>query len=97
MEVTEGPYKVAPKYGGPEYETIGTFGSYCGVNDLAAVAKASQVCNEYGVDTIACGATIAFAIECYEKGIITKEQTGGLELKFGDAEFNAQDTRSNRQ
>jgi len=87
VEVTEGPYKVAPKYGGPEYETIGTFGSYCGVNNLAAVARASQVCNEYGVDTIACGATIAFAIECYEKGIITKEQTGGLELKFGDADL----------
>ena len=86
VEVSEGPFKVAPKYGGPEYETIGTFGSYCGVNDLAAVARASQVCNEYAVDTIACGATIAFAIECYEKGIITKEQTGGLELKFGDAE-----------
>jgi aldehyde:ferredoxin oxidoreductase len=85
VEVTEGPYKVAPKYGGPEYETIGTFGSYCGINDLAAIARASQVCNENGVDTIACGATIAFAIECYEKGIITKEQTGGLELKFGDA------------
>ena len=86
VEVTEGPYKSAPKYGGPEYETIGTFGSYCGVNDLAAIARASQVCNEYGVDTIACGATIAFAIECYEKNIISKEQTGGLELKFGDAE-----------
>ncbi len=85
VEVTEGPYKSAPKYGGPEYETIGTFGSYCGVRDLAAIATASQVCNENGVDTIACGATIAFAIECYEKGIITKEQTGGLELKFGDA------------
>jgi aldehyde:ferredoxin oxidoreductase len=85
VEVTEGPYKADPKYGGPEYETIGTLGSYCGVNDLAAVARASQVCNEFGVDTIACGATIAFAIECYEKGIITQEQTGGLVLKFGDA------------
>jgi aldehyde:ferredoxin oxidoreductase len=87
VEVTEGPYKVAPKYGGPEYETIGTFGSYCDVKDLAAIAKASQVCNEYGVDTIACGATIAFAFECFEKGIITREQTGGLELKFGDPEI----------
>ncbi len=47
---------------------------------------ANQICNEYGVDTIACGATIAFAMECFEKGIITKEQTGGLELKFGDAD-----------
>lgn len=87
VEITEGPHKVDPKYGGPEYETIGTFGSYCGVNDLSAVALASQICNEYGVDTIACGATIAFAIECYEKGIISKKQTGGLELKFGDADL----------
>ena len=86
VEIKEGAYKVDPKYGGPEYETLGTFGSYCGVNDLAAIALANQVCNEYGVDTIACGASIAFAIECYEKGIIGKEQTGGLELKYGDAE-----------
>ncbi|HEY9152419.1 MAG TPA: aldehyde ferredoxin oxidoreductase family protein [Anaerolineales bacterium] len=86
VEVKDGPYKVDPYYGGPEYETIGTFGSYCGINDLAAVARASQICNENGVDTIACGATIAFAMECYEKGIITKEQTNGIELKFGDAE-----------
>ena len=86
VEVNEGPYQAEPKYGGPEYETLGTFGSYCGVNDLAAIAHANQICNEYGVDTIAAGATIAFAIECYEKGLITKEQTGGLELKFGDAD-----------
>jgi aldehyde:ferredoxin oxidoreductase len=84
VEINEGPYKVDPKYGGPEYETLGTFGSYCGVNDLAAIAHANQICNEYGMDTIACGATIAFAIECYEKEIINKEQTGGLELKYGD-------------
>ena len=84
VEINEGPYKVSPKYGGPEYETLGTFGSYCGINDLAAIARANQTCNEYGVDTIACGASIAFAIECFEKGIINKEQTGGLELKYGD-------------
>ncbi len=86
VEVTEGPRKVEPTYGGPEYETLSTFGSYCGVDDLKAVAYANQVCNQYGIDTIACGATIAFAMECYENGVITKEQTGGLELKFGDAE-----------
>ena len=62
VEVNEGPYKVDPKYGGPEYETLGTFGSYCGIKDLAAVAHANQICNEHGVDSIACGATIAFAI-----------------------------------
>jgi aldehyde:ferredoxin oxidoreductase len=86
VEIKEGAYKAEPRYGGPEYETIGTFGSYCGIKDLAAIARANQICNEYGVDTIACGATIAFAMECFENGVITKEQTGGLELKFGDAD-----------
>jgi len=77
---------VDPLYGGPEYETIGTFGSYCGINDLAAISKANQICNMYGVDTISCGATIAFAMECYEKGIIGAAQTGGLELRFGNVD-----------
>lgn len=84
VEIKEGAYKADPKYGGPEYETLGTFGSYCDISDLGAIAQASQLCNEYGVDTIAAGATIAFAMECFEKGVITKEQTDGLELKFGD-------------
>jgi aldehyde:ferredoxin oxidoreductase len=75
--------KVDPQYGGPEYETIGTFGSYCGVSDIKAVSLANQICNMYGVDTISCGATIAFAMECYENGLITKVDTGGIELKFG--------------
>ncbi|MEW5941013.1 MAG: aldehyde ferredoxin oxidoreductase C-terminal domain-containing protein, partial [Chloroflexota bacterium] len=86
VEIKDGAYKVDPKYGGPEYETLGTFGSYCGIKDLAAIALANQICNEYGVDTIACGATIAFAMECFEKGIINGKDTGGLELKFGNAE-----------
>jgi aldehyde:ferredoxin oxidoreductase len=86
VEIDEGPYRVDPHYGGPEYETLATFGSYCGIDHLAAVSLANQVCNMYGVDTIACGATIAFAMECYEKGIIGLEQTGGLELRFGNAE-----------
>jgi len=84
VDIKEGAYRAEPRYGGPEYETVGTFGSYCGVDNLAAIAHANQICNEYAVDTIACGATIAFAMECYEKGLITKEQTGGIELKFGD-------------
>jgi len=86
VEINEGPYKADPKYGGPEYETLGTFGSYCDISDMAAIAQANQMCNEYAVDTIAAGATIAFAMECFEKGIIAKEQTNGLELKFGDAD-----------
>jgi aldehyde:ferredoxin oxidoreductase len=86
VEIKEGPYQVDPVYGGPEYETLGTFGSYCGIEDLAAICKANEICNQYAVDSISCGATIAFAMECYEKGIITVEQTGGLDLRFGNAE-----------
>jgi aldehyde:ferredoxin oxidoreductase len=86
VEIKEGPYPVDPLYGGPEYETLGTFGSYCGIGDLAAISKANQICNEYAIDSISCGATIAFAMECFEKGIITTEHTGGLELRFGDAQ-----------
>lgn len=86
VEIKEGPYKVDPHYGGAEYETLGTFGSYCGVDNMAAVNLANQMCNEYGADTIAAGATIAFVMECFEKGIVTKEQTAGLELKFGNVE-----------
>ncbi|GAB4489984.1 MAG: aldehyde ferredoxin oxidoreductase family protein [Anaerolineales bacterium] len=82
----EGKYPVDEKYGGPEYEIIGTFGSYCGVKDLAAISRANQIANMYGVDSIACGATIAWAMECYEKGILTNDDTGGIELKFGDAD-----------
>ncbi len=77
---------VNPLYGGPEYETVATFGSYCGITDLAYVSLANQLCNMYGVDTISCGATIAFAMECYEKGIIDKKTTEGINLKFGNAE-----------
>jgi aldehyde:ferredoxin oxidoreductase len=86
VEVQEGKYKIDPQYGGPEYETLGTFGSYCGISDLAAISLANQICNENGVDTIACGATIAFAMECFEKGIITTKDTGGINLNFGNVE-----------
>lgn len=82
--VVEVKDKVDPFYGGPEYETCATFGSYCCVSDLSDISLANQLCNMYGIDTISCGATISFAMECYEKGLITKEQTGGMELKFGD-------------
>lgn len=85
VEVTEGPFIVNPRYGGPEYETLATFGSYCGVDDIAAVSLANQLCNMYGMDTISCGATIAWAMDCFESGIIDEEDTGGLELIFGNA------------
>ncbi len=86
VEIKEGKYTADPLYGGAEYETISTFGSYCGIGDLAAISLANQICAEYGVDTISCGATIAFAMECYEKGLITRQQTGGLDLRFGDSD-----------
>ena len=85
--VIEGEYednKLDPYYGGPEYETLGTFGSMCGIKSMEAVAHANQICNSYGVDTITCGATIAFAIECFEKGVITTKETGGIELTYGN-------------
>jgi aldehyde:ferredoxin oxidoreductase len=84
VEVEQDAYSADPVYGGPEYETLSTFGSYCGIHDLAAIAMANQICNMYGIDTISCGATIAFAMECFEKGIIGLEETGGLDLCFGD-------------
>ena len=73
------------KHGGPEYETLGTFGSYCGVKDLAAISQANKLCNEYGLDTIGTGATIAWAMECYEQGLFTQADIG-FPIPFGDAE-----------
>ncbi len=81
-EIKDGPYK-GHKGEGPEYETANTLGAMCGVSDLNAITMANYLCNEYGLDTISAGATIAFALECYEKGILTDEHTGGLELSFG--------------
>ncbi len=75
-----------PLYGGPEYETLSTFGSYCGVGDMSAVAIAHQICDQYGLDTIACGATIAFAMDCFEHGYLTLKDTGGIDLRFGNTE-----------
>jgi aldehyde:ferredoxin oxidoreductase len=82
----ESPYNVDPVYGGPEYETLAALGSLCGVGNLKAIAKGNQLCNALGLDTIATGVNIAFAMECFEKGILTREDTGGIELKFGNAE-----------
>jgi len=71
--------------GKPEYETLGCFGSMLLVDDLAAICVVNDLCNRHGLDTIATGGTLAFAFECYEKGLITREQAGGLELTWGNA------------
>jgi aldehyde:ferredoxin oxidoreductase len=76
---------ISPLSGGPEYETASVFGSYCDVDDLAAISLANQMCNQAGADTIAAGATMAFAIECFERGLISEEDTGGIRLAWGDA------------
>ena len=81
----EEPYKVDPAYGGPEYETLGALGSNCGISDLKAVLKGNERCNAYSMDTISTGSAISFAMECYEKGLLTKKDTGGLDLKWGDS------------
>lgn len=80
------PYNVDPIYGGPEYETQAALGSFCGVDNLEALLKANELCNIYGLDTISTGVTIAFAMECFEHGILTKKDTGGLKLNFGNAD-----------
>lgn len=90
VEIQEGPFKADPVYGGPEYETIGSFGSMCGIDNLAAIAHANQLCNAYGLDTISTGVTIAWAMDCFERGLLTKANTGGLELRFGNAEAMVQ-------
>jgi aldehyde:ferredoxin oxidoreductase len=78
-------YQVNAAYGGPEYEAVAGFGSNCGVDDLQAVAKANELCNTFVMDTISTSATIAFAMECFERGLIGLEDTGGVELCFGNA------------
>ncbi len=90
VEITEGPFQVDPRYGGPEYETIATMGSYCGVSDLAAISRANQLCNMYAMDTISCGATIAWSMDCFERGLLTLDDTGGIDLRFGNAEAMVQ-------
>lgn len=82
----EGKYKADPKYGGPEYETVAAFGSYCGVDNLGAIAQANEMCNQYGLDTISAGVAIAFAMELMEKGIISAKDTDEIDLRFGNAD-----------
>jgi aldehyde:ferredoxin oxidoreductase len=86
-------YQVDPEYGGPEYETTSAFGSNCGVDDLHAISKANELCNAYSLDTIATGMAVSFAIECYENGLLTQEDTGGLDLRFGNAQAMVELTR----
>lgn len=78
-------HKVEPRYGGPEYETCATLGSYCGVHDLPAIAYGNQLCNAFGLDTIGTGATIAWAMECFENGLLNEAEIG-FPAPMGSAE-----------
>ena len=79
----EEPYPCDEEYGGPEYETLAALGSNCGIDDLKAICKGNERCNALGLDTISTGSALAFAMECYERGLLTKEEAGGLEFTFG--------------
>ncbi len=81
----DAPWPVDPTYGGPEYETLAALGSNCGIDSVEAIMKGHELCGRYGVDTISAGAVIAFAMECTEKGLLSRKDTDGIDLSFGNA------------
>ncbi len=83
VKVSEGDLAVNGDYGGPEYETIAALGSNCGIYDHRVIAKANESADRFGMDTISLGMTIAFAMRCYRERLLTKADTGGIDLEFG--------------
>jgi aldehyde:ferredoxin oxidoreductase len=83
IRIGEGPYE-GVHCDGPEYETIYAFGSQCGCARFDAVVAAGQICDEYGIDTMTAGVAIGFAMECFERGLISEKDTDGINLRFGD-------------
>ena len=83
--VQEGPYR-GLTHDGPEFESITLLGSNCGIDDPAVVTAAEHLCDKYGLDSMSTGSTIAFLMECYERSLISKDDTGGLELTFGNSD-----------
>jgi aldehyde:ferredoxin oxidoreductase len=87
LELRTGPYKgQTVTVDGPEYETVAGIGANCGIWDAHAVLEANFYCDTYGIDTISFGTAMAFAMECYEEGILNQEITGGLQLSFGNGD-----------
>jgi len=82
--VPEGPYQGSTSR--LEFECLWSMGPLCGVDRLDAIIEAMRIVNEYGMDGISIGVVVAFAMDCYENGVITKEQTDGIDLRFGNAE-----------
>lgn len=85
VKIKDGPYRVEEAHQ-PEYETMSAFGSNCMNSNVESIIKANDICNSYGLDTISAGAIVAFAMECYERGLITKKDSGGLDLSWGNPE-----------
>ena len=85
LRISEGPY-AGVEGAAPEYETLASFGTLCLIDNLNAIAKANEMCNRYGIDTISTGAAIAFAMEAYERGLIGTSDLDGLTLDWGDAD-----------
>lgn len=85
VKLSHGDY-AGVEQAGPEYETLGTLGALCLIDDLEAIALGNEYCNRYGLDTISTGSAIAFAMECWEHGLITAKDTDGLSLEWGNAE-----------
>jgi len=83
-EVKTGKYKGTKV--DPEFETVGLLGSNCGINDFATVLKANELCDEYSLDTMSTGGVIALAMELYERGILSKQDTGNIALEFGNGD-----------
>lgn len=86
VEITE-PAKYSMKGPGPQYETLCMLGSNCLVDDPKAIAKANLLCNQLGLDTISAGSCVAFAMECFERGWLTKGEADGLQIRWGDGDI----------
>ena len=82
--VKDGPYKLEEEAHIPEYESTSAFGSYCLNTNYESIIKCNDICNRYGIDTISAGSIVAFAINCYEDGILNRNDTDGLELTWGN-------------
>lgn len=80
----DGDFKVGKVQGGPEYESLCALGPLVGVDNIVAIAQSNELCNSLGLDTISTGVTIAWAVECFERGLLTTEDTGGIELTWND-------------
>jgi aldehyde:ferredoxin oxidoreductase len=86
LRIESGPYKTEATVHKVEYETMAMFGSNLLNNNVESLIRINELCNRFGMDTIGCGALCAFAVECFERGLIDRDQTGGLELRWANSE-----------